>query len=266
MSLTIRQKDGQPVHVPKRRDFFEFDEEVSAIFENMAQRSIPMYAEVHRLNAAFIERHKNSTRHAGPYVIWDIGGSTGMAAKALMERLDMYAPGGCAEIAYHVIDVSPPMLRQVHEKLPWVVPHCLDITLDGWEENPGLPRPDCVLMNYVLQFVKPPYKQGIVKTAALALRPRGLFLMAQKETIKDNNAGIIPVGMDEEYIQFRRDNGYSQEEIDLKTAALKKSMWLVTKQTTLTTLYEAGFSTVYETSRWCQFASYGCTKTKPKGL
>lgn len=262
MSLVIRQKDGQPVHVPKRRDHFEFDEEVSAIFENMAQRSIPMYAEVHRLNAAIIQRHKASTRHAGPYVVWDIGGSTGMAAKALMDRLGAYAPGGCAEIAYHVVDISQPMLQQVHDKLPWVVPHHLDITQEGWDKTPGLPQPDCVILNYVVQFVKPPYKAQIVKAAVKALRPRGLFLMAQKETSKDNNAGIVPTAMDEEYIQFRRDNGYSQEEIDLKTRALKNAMWLVTKQTTLTMLYEAGFGTVYETTRWCQFASYACTKTK----
>jgi tRNA (cmo5U34)-methyltransferase len=258
----MRPKDGQPVHVPKDRNHFEFDEEVSAIFENMAQRSIPMYGEVHRLNAAIIERHKNSTRHGGPYVIWDIGGSTGMAAKALMERLGQYAKGGCAEIAYHVVDVSEPMLKQVHDKLPWVVPHHLDITEEGWADTPGLPQPDCVILNYVLQFVKPPYKSGIVKTTTRALRPRGLFLMAQKETSKENNAGIVPVAMNEEYIQFRRDNGYTQEEIDLKTQALKNAMWLVTKQTTLTMLYEAGFSTVYETTRWCQFASYACTKTK----
>lgn len=262
MSLTIRPVTGQPVHVPKRRDHFEFDEEVSAIFENMAERSIPMYAEVHRLNAAIIQRHKNSTRHAGPYVIWDIGGSTGMAAKVLMERLGAYAPQGMAEVAYHVIDVSNPMLMKVEEKLPWVVCHHLDITQEGWENTPGLPQPDCVLLNYVVQFVKPPYKAPIVKTVVRALRPRGLFLLAQKETSKENNAGIVPVAMDEEYIQFRRDNGYSQEEIDLKTRALKNSMWLVTKQTTLTMLYEAGFSTVYETTRWCQFASYACTKTK----
>jgi tRNA (cmo5U34)-methyltransferase len=265
MSLVIRQKDGQPVHYPKRRDIFEFDEEVSAIFENMAQRSIPMYSEVHRLNAAFIERHKNSTRHSGPYVVWDIGGSTGMAMKALADRMGMYAPGGIVETACHVIDVSQPMLDRVHKALPWVVPHNIDITQDGWADTPGLPQPDCIIMNYVLQFVKPPYKAGIVKTAANALRPRGLFLLAQKETIKENNSGIIPVSMDAEYIQFRKDNGYTQEEIDVKTAALKNSMWLVTKQTTLTTLYEAGFQTVYETSRWCQFASYGCTKTKSRG-
>jgi len=260
MSLII--KDDQPVHFPKRRDVFEFDEEVAAIFENMAMRSIPMYAEVHRLNAAFIERHKSSARHKGPYVIWDVGGSTGMTMKALADRLGHYAPGGLVETACHVIDNSEPMLAQVHNKLPWIVPHHLDITEPGWTETPGLPEPDCVILNYVIQFVKPPHKAGIVKAATLSLRPRGLFLMAQKETSKENNAGIVPVAMDEEYIQFRRDNGYSQEEIDLKTRALKNSMWLVTKQTTLTMLYEAGFSTVYETTRWCQFASYACTKTK----
>ena len=36
MSLIIDKVTGDPVHMPKRRDVFEFDEEVSQIFENMA--------------------------------------------------------------------------------------------------------------------------------------------------------------------------------------------------------------------------------------
>lgn len=264
MSLVIRS-DGVPVHFPRRSDHFEFDEEVSVIFEDMAHRSIPMYAEVHRINAALIERHKASTSRT-PYVIWDIGGSTGMAMKALADRMGFYAPHGCQEVAAHIIDVSEPMLKKVHEKLPWTVGHPLDITKKGWTETTGLPQPDCVILNYVLQFVKGTYKADIVKACARALRPRGLFLMAQKETAKSNSAGVVTTAMDEAYIQFRRDNGYTDEEIRCKTAALKNAMWLTTKQTTLTTLYEAGFDTVYETTRWCQFASYACTKTKSGGL
>lgn len=264
MSLVI--KDTGPVHYPARRDVFEFDEEVSAIFENMAQRSIPMYAEVHRLNAAFIQRHRESARHKGPYVIWDVGGSTGMAMKALSDRLGIYAPGGMVETACHVIDNSQPMLDQVHAKLPWIVPHLIDITEPKWTQTPGLPEPDCIIFNYVLQFIKPAQKLEVLKTLARALRTRGLFLMAQKETVKESNAGIIPTTLTEEYIQFRRNNGYTDKEIDLKTRALKNSMWLITKQTTLTGLYEAGFSVVHETTRWGNFASYGAIKSKGREL
>jgi tRNA (cmo5U34)-methyltransferase len=263
VSLVIKS-DGVPVHYPKRADHFEFDEEVSEIFEDMAQRSIPMYGEVHRINAAIIERHKKGKRP--PYVIWDIGGSTGMAEKALADRLGFYAPHGCQEIAAHIIDVSEPMLKKVHQKLPWTVGHALDITQQGWTETPGLPQPDCIILNYVLQFVKGPYKSYILKACARALRPRGLLLIAQKEAAKANSSGVVTAAMDESYIQFRRDNGYTDDEIERKTAALKNAMWLTTKQTTLTTLYESGFDTVYETTRWCQFASYACTKTKSGDL
>ncbi len=267
MSLVIKS-DGVPVHYPKRADRFRFDEEVSAIFEDMAERSIPMYTEVHRLNAAIIQRHKAGigTRRT-PYVIWDIGGSTGMAMKALADRVGFYAPEGCSEIAAHIIDESQPMLQKVHEKLPWTVGHHLDVTRKGWTDTPGLPQPDCIILNYVLQFVKGPYKADILKACARALRTRGLLLLAQKEAHKATTGGlIIPNTLDEEYIQFRRDNGYTIEEIERKTAALKNSMWLTTKQTTFGTLYEAGFNTVYETTRWGQFASYACTKTKPEGF
>lgn len=265
MSLVI-DSDGIPVHYPKRSDRFEFDEEVSAIFEDMAHRSIPMYAQVHAMNAAIIEKHKAGVRRT-PYVIWDIGGSTGMAMKALADRVGFYAPKGCSEISAHIIDVSQPMLDKVHEKLPWTVGHALDITRPGWTSTPGLARPDCIILNYVLQFVKGPYKGNIIKDCARALSSRGLLLLAQKEAHRAASAGgAIPTTMDEEYIQFRRDNGYTYEEIERKTAALKNAMWLTTKMTTLTDLYSAGFDTVYETTRWGQFASYASIKSQAGGV
>lgn len=263
MSLVIKS-DGVPVHFPKREDRFQFDEEVSAIFEDMAERSIPMYAQVHKLNAAIIQRHRKGV-HRTPYVIWDIGGSTGMAMKALADRAGFYAPDGCSELAAHIIDESEPMLKKVHEKLPWTVGHHLDITRKGWTNTPGLPRPDCIILNYVLQFVQGTYKSMVVKACAKALRPRGLLLIAQKEANKPGSEGaVIPGTLNEEYIQYRRDNGYTDEEIARKTAALKNAMWLTTKQTMLTMLYENGFSTVYETTRWGQFASYASTMTSDR--
>ena len=161
MSLII-DSEGIPVHYPKRSDVFEFDAEVSAIFEDMAHRSIPMYAQVHRLNAAIIQNHLARTR-GRPYVIWDIGGSTGMAMKALADRIGFYAPQGCSEIVAHIIDVSEPMLAKVHEKLPWTVGHLLDLTKEGWSETTGLPVPDCILLNYVLQFIEPPQKAPLLQ-------------------------------------------------------------------------------------------------------
>ena len=48
MSLTHAQ--GKHIHFPATPDKFEFDAEVATIFDSMALRSIPMYAEVHRMH------------------------------------------------------------------------------------------------------------------------------------------------------------------------------------------------------------------------
>ena len=70
MSLTHAQ--GKHIHFPATPDKFEFDAEVATIFDSMALRSIPMYAEVHRMHVEMF-----ADKFVKGAVVADIGASTG---------------------------------------------------------------------------------------------------------------------------------------------------------------------------------------------
>lgn len=241
MSL-VQQSDQDPVHVPKRRDVFQFDSEVAAIFPNMAVRSIPMYREVHRLHAAILKR-----MYVGrPLSILDVGASRGHFLREVCNQLQ----NSHEERWLHctAMEQSEPMLAHIRADLPHV--ECLwgDIT-----QHPEMPqRYDAISMFYVLQFVPDKEKRAALEWAYSWLKPGGVLLLGQKEDqARTGNQAILH----DEYIQFRVDNGYDKAEIEAKTAALKNSMWCVDRDDLHTVLQDIGFYNVHDTSRWLMFST-----------
>ena len=261
MSLVI-DSGRDPVHYP-RRDIFEFDEEVSPIFENMALRSIPMYAEMHRMHARMARVHAERGRRA-KHTIVDIGASTGVFFKMLAKEVgfsladDPWAGYGLDCIA---VEPSEPM-RQQMAGLPWV--RKFDMQGHEVEEKllPVIPAgADIVCMHYVLQFIPKSFKQLTLQAIYKIMRKNGLLFLGQKEAPPDANHKMIEDVLQELYIDFRKDNGYSDEEIAVKTKALKGSMWLQSRASLQQMLFRAGFDRIIETTRWGQFSSWVAVKS-----
>lgn len=244
MSLVI-QRDGQPVHFPKNRDAFRFDEEVAEIFENMAQRSIPMYAEAHRMHAhmfadEFVNVHE-------PLTLFDIGASTGRWYRTLRKMLRVESLDDLPHLSCHAFDNSHPMLKKLSSEFPEVQAHFIDL------ERPiqFAFRADFVTMFYVLQFIRPEKKQAALQWVYDHMKPDSVLVLGQKERF-DNDLETL---FQSEYIRFRLDNGYTKEEIEAKTAALKNSMWCSTEQELRNMLRNVGFHHSFETSRWLNFST-----------
>lgn len=237
---------GRACHIPEGA--FAFDEEVAAIFDQMADRSIPLYAEYHRLHTSLlVPRIKHS---AGSFRILDIGASTGEFFRALCTKLHVNAgqrPDGVIGVA---MDISRPMLRQIQQKCPWVLAVCHDAA----EPYPADMRAtfDAVNCAYVLQFISPTLRGEVLAQAYAALKPGGVLFLGQKEEIQDRAMGLE---FEKEYHQWRVGNGYSVEEIYRKTEALRDSMWPESRNATVANLIRAGFVGIQETSRWLQFSS-----------
>ena len=239
MSLETKE-DGDKVHYPKRRDVFEFDAEVAAHFDSMAVRSIPMYAEVHRLHTSLLRPYLQPGT-----VIVDIGSSTGMTFRAIEKELGkpLKDTGMCA----YAIDSSSAMNIRMALQFPSVLCYTKDIA-----DMFTLPlRADIVFAYYVLQFLPTEKRGRALSWIASNLKEGGILVLGQK----DNTSGEpFDSSMGEEYYKFRRDNGYTQAEIDAKTAALRNSMWPVLNDTLRAELRLHGFDFV-ETSRWLQFST-----------
>lgn len=255
MSLVFTDGDSNPVHIPKRRDVFEFDAEVSMVFENMALRSIPLYAETHRVHAEMVKQYIADDISAHGVDLLDIGASTGVFFKMLnhVHRIPTAdaAPKGVGVAV--ALDPSGPMLDKVRRDLPWVIP-----IEAGTEALPYINMEFGVVnASYVLQFMQPGTQYEALQSIANCMRPDSLLFLSHKEHITDD---WLNIEFQRQYIQFRIDNGYTEEEISAKTEALKSSMWPVSLPDLKLMLREVGLTHIQETSRWLNFSSLVCRK------
>jgi tRNA (cmo5U34)-methyltransferase len=241
---------GTPVHFPNRNDVFEFDEEVAAIFENMATRSIPLYMEAHRVHAMIAQtylRQQINVENRRNIQILDIGASVGGFVKALCNRLQCNPDIGPASVVYHATDPSVAMVEEFKRAHPWATCCCCDActptgTTGGF---------DIALLMYVMQFVPVGERDDVLNEVYKSMRPGGIIFLGQKEKVEES---IMPI-YSAEYIRWRMDNGYSQQEIAAKTRALEGVMWPEPLDVTLARLERIGFSHARETTRWLQFST-----------
>lgn len=237
--------ETHPVHFPKGTKF-EFDDEVALIFDNMAERSIPLYKEAHRVHASVISEMLRMRDIVG---ILDIGASTGAFLEAICNQLQTPYPHN---VVYQALDSSEPMCKRLRQRFPKAIVTQADIT-----DPPALDfQPDVVSMMYVLQFIEPSKKARVLEWVFNLMGPDAILFIGQKDKLP----GGIGELFQEEYVKFRLSNGYTREEIDAKTRALQNSMWCSNPAELRDILYSLGFSIVVETTRWLNFSTFMCVK------
>lgn len=261
MSLII-QAGKDPVHIP-RRDVFTFDSEVSQIFENMAIRSIPMYAEMHRLHAKLAVEHIKRRRR-GVHVTVDVGASRATFFKNICMQAGYDLAGDPMKehnVRMIAVDTSPYMLGHISRDLPFVETYEMQAQELVQELLPLIPGgADIICLHYVLQFIPRSYKEIVLRQCSKCLRKNGLLFIGQKDASPEDGHKMIEDVLKEEYIQFRQDNGYTVQEIDEKTRALKGAMWLNSGQRLKNMVYKSGFGKIVETTRWGHFSSWVAVK------
>lgn len=228
------------VHFPAKHDKFEFDSEVSKIFDSMASRSIPMYAEVHRVHVEMF-----ADKLVKGAVVADVGASTGNFFTAIETQL----VGGSMKdvgIQAHALDASASMIEELRQRHPSV-----SCSVGSLADAPDLQQPaDMLVCLYVLQFMRGEEREKAIHWLARNLARDGVLILGQKEREPWRHAQRFS----DTYYAMRRRNGYTQAEIDAKTAALKNSMWTVSPEELSLELNSFGL-TYTETTRWMQFTS-----------
>jgi tRNA (cmo5U34)-methyltransferase len=202
-------------HVPAKADYFEFDKSVADVFDNMAARSIPGYAHFWQLVTNIVNARKIQSYTQ----VWDMGVSTGAGLDAV--RRGVFHP----YLDYFGIDISESMLAKASERCPYAKMSAHDL-------RNGLPdvaagNVSIFIFGWTLQFLSShELRKRLIKDAAAALCDKGIIFVGEKYSLDD--APEICEVMQDAYISWRRQNGYSLEEIKAKTIALKGSMspWL----------------------------------------
>ena len=221
---------------------FEFNESVANVFEDMLERSVPMYQECQSLAVHWCTQLAKASTS-----VYDLGCSTGTLLLKLAQAVDKNKG-----IALFGVDNSQAMLEKSRETLRESPVPCEFIEADL---NQGFPiqNASVVVMNYTLQFVLPENRGPLLKNIYEGLLPDGSLVLIEK--IKSG----IPE-LDRTFIefhhQFKRDRGYSDLEISKKREALENVLipWTVEENQDL--IKKAGFSTVDLFFKWNNFAGF----------
>lgn len=219
-----------------------FDEEVTSVFDDMLQRSIPQYEvmreAVLKIGSSFVKQHT---------CIVDLGCSRGAALEPFVMKF------GAHNI--HVgIEASKPMVEAATERFKGLIASkTVQIRhMDLREKYPAVSA-SLTLSILTLQFIPIEYRQRIVTDVFRSTTPGGAFILVEKVLGSDSFSDTMLV---EHYLDLKRAHGYSEEEIARKRLALEGVLVPVTARWNEDILRAAGFQHVECFWRFLNFAGW----------
>lgn len=219
---------------------FRFDRKTAAVFDNMVSRSVPFYDEMQRMSgeiaADFAVEGTN---------LFDLGCSTGTTLLCL----DRAVSKG---VRFVGVDNSADMLEKAREKLraEGVTRPC-DLLLADLHREHVVENASVVVMNLTLQFIRPLYRERVVRHIFEGLNAQGCLLLVEKQTMPDSMLNRLFIRY---YYDMKRRNGYSEVEIAQKREALENVLIPYRPEENRELLKAVGFKYVEEFFRWYNFA------------
>jgi tRNA (cmo5U34)-methyltransferase len=227
-------------HRPASR--WEFDEDVTRVFDDMLRRSIPQYeamrSVVFEVGRRFVQ--------PGTAVV-DLGCSRGEALAPFVAEFGDQA-------RYVGVDVSGPMLeacrRRFSSELEAGVVSLHDLDLrEGYPEVAA----SLTLAVLTLQFTPLEDRPRIVRAARDHTVPGGALLLVEKVTPSSTRTDRL---MTELYHDLKRSQGYGEEEITRKALSLEGVLVPASAEWNQELLRDAGFAEVECLWRWLNFGAW----------
>ena len=207
---------------------FQFDNRVAGVFSDMIRRSVPGYAQIINTIGDFADRFVMPNTQ-----IYDLGCSLGAATLSIRRQIQGRQ---CRIIA---VDNSESMVARCQENLNAYVSDTDVDLVCGDIRDIDIQNASLVVLNFTLQFLPPEDRETLIAKIYQGLNPGGILVLSEKIRFED---APIQTLLEEQHLDFKRANGYSELEISQKRSALENVM----KPDTLTThqqrLTRQGFS------------------------
>lgn len=223
-----------------------FGDDVTDVFDNMLERSIPQYQIMRQAC------HDLAVKYRQPNTaILDLGCSRGEAMASLVDKFGAYN-------TFVGVEVSPPMLDASRARFKsQIAAGIVDIRdLDLRREFPSV-RASVVLSVLTLQFTPIEYRLRIVKNIYDHLVPGGALILVEKVlgASADIDETVVRI-----YYQLKAQNGYSQDQIERKRLSLEGILVPVTARWNEELLALSGFREIDCFWRWMNFAGWVAVK------
>lgn len=224
--------------VERTRDF-AFDQRTAAVFDDMVGRSVPFYDEIQRMTGEL------ATDFAVPGTnLYDLGCSTGTTLAELDPLVD-------PAVRFIGIDNSADMLEKAREKLGRLAaPRRRDLVRADLHELPPLENASVVILTLTLQFVRPLYRQQLIRTICEGTLEQGCLILVEKLTEADTLFNRLFI---KHYYNMKRRHGYSDLEIAQKREALENVLIPYRLEENRDLLLGAGYTKFQMFFRWYNF-------------
>ncbi len=227
---------------------WEFNADVTEVFDDMLTRSIPGFNDMRELSTALAcEFAQDGT------AIVDLGCSRGGSLAPILEiRLHRNK--------YIGIEISEPMREAAKQRFANLPPN-IDIKILGMdlrEEFPNV-KSSVILSILTIQFIPIEHRQEVLRKCFLSLDEGGAMILVEKVLGNDSYSNNLFIKL---YYDLKGRNGYTEEQINSKRKALEGVLVPVTSNWNEELLFTAGFSKVEMFWRNLNFAGWIAVKSK----
>jgi tRNA (cmo5U34)-methyltransferase len=229
-------------------DKWEFNEEVSGVFDNMLSRSIPDYATMRHLVTEIASTYYWKNRGT----IADLGCSNGAGLQPIIDKLGVQA-------RYYGCDVSIPMLNECKKRFaPYIESDgagAIPMRIEERDLMDGIPNItySAIMSVLTLQFTPIEHRMHILNDIRQNLTPGQCFILVEK--VLGHSASLDKTMIDT-YYDMKRENGYTNEQIERKRLSLQGVLVPVTAHMNEEFLRMAGFREIDCFWRWMNFAGW----------
>lgn len=225
---------------------WEFNQEVTDVFENMLERSIPQYLVMRKACFDIATAYR---QHSTDIV--DLGCSRGDALKPFVDKYG-------AQNHYHGIEISKPMLEIFKNRFKGyidtgiIIIHDQDLRKDYPYVNASITL--CIL---TLQFTPIEYRLNILKNIFESTIPGGCLILVEKVI---GSSAKLDAEFVRHYYSMKEANGYTTDQIERKRLSLEGVLVPVTARWNEELLNITGFSQIDCFWRWMNFAGWVAVK------
>ncbi len=230
---------------------FVFDKKVADVFDDMVNRSVPNYNEIQRM---IIEQ---SLQFIKPKTkVYDLGCSTATTLSLLAKNVD------ARSVTFVGVDNSRQMIAKAGEKLRKhrltnrVKLLCEDIVKVNVQNS------SAVIMTFTLQFVRPLYRDELIRKIYNGLTDGGCLLVVEK--ILADNSMLNRLYIDY-YYNYKRRRAYSEMEISQKREALENVLVPYRASENMELFTRNGFEIADMFYKWYNWAGFIAIKHKISG-
>ncbi len=224
----------------KNASDFKFGTKVVNVFDDMVNRSVPFYGEMQRMIAELAADRAQQ----GTYV-YDLGCSTGTTMIGMNTLV-------AENIEFVGVDDSPEMLEKCDSKLKEAgFTRGYKLVNADLNQTVKIDNASVVVLCLTLQFVRPIYRERLIKTIYDGLNKDGVLILIEKILAEESsfNRDFIKY-----YYDMKRRNHYSEMEISQKREALENVLVPYKLSEDNLLLREAGFAHVELFFKWYNFA------------